>query len=202
MSDFVNTADVIGDDEMLDQIIMRTVTEYKENRVSKVRGYAFYGCTALTDVDLPNVTEIFGNAFRGCTALTEINLPSATTIGGASFFGCTALTTINVPVADSIQDSAFQSCKALAYADLPCLTILRSASFSNCIALETLILRRTSGVVTMANANAISGTLIASGTGYVYVPKALVDSYKTATNWSTYAPLIRAIEDYPDICGG
>jgi hypothetical protein len=29
----------------------------------------------------------------------------------------------------------------------------------------------------------------------------LVDSYKTATNWSKYATQIRAIEDYPDICG-
>lgn len=39
-------------------------------------------------------------------------------------------------------------------------------------------------------------------TGYIYVPRALVDSYKAATNWSTYADQIRAIEDYPDICGG
>ena len=39
-------------------------------------------------------------------------------------------------------------------------------------------------------------------TGYIYVPRALVDSYKAATNWSTYADQICAIEDYPDICGG
>ena len=45
-------------------------------------------------------------------------------------------------------------------------------------------------------------TVIASGTGYVYVPSALVNSYKSATNWSTYADQIRAIEDYPDITGG
>ena len=37
---------------------------------------------------------------------------------------------------------------------------------------------------------------------YVYVPKALVGAYKSATNWSTYANQIRAIEDYPDITGG
>ena len=54
----------------------------------------------------------------------------------------------------------------------------------------------------MANTNSLGGTLIASGTGYIYVPKALVDSYKSATNWTTYASQIRAIEDYPDVTGG
>ena len=39
-------------------------------------------------------------------------------------------------------------------------------------------------------------------TGFIYVPRELVDSYKAATNWDAYASQIRAIEDYPDICGG
>jgi hypothetical protein len=50
--------------------------------------------------------------------------------------------------------------------------------------------------------NIFASTPIASGTGYIYVPAALVDSYKGATNWSTYAAQIRAIEDYPEITGG
>ena len=37
--------------------------------------------------------------------------------------------------------------------------------------------------------------------GYIYVPKALLEDYKVATNWSVYADKFRAIEDYPDICG-
>ena len=49
--------------------------------------------------------------------------------------------------------------------------------------------------------SAFKDTPIESGTGYVYVPSALVDSYKSATNWSTYADQIRAIENYPDITG-
>ena len=52
------------------------------------------------------------------------------------------------------------------------------------------------------NTNTFNSTPIASGTGYIYVPAALVDNYKAATNWSTYANQIRAIEDYPEICGG
>ncbi len=129
MAEFINTADIIGDDEMCDQIIMRTVTEYKENRISEVGQYAFYGCTALTMVDVPNVTSIAANSFEGCSALTAL--------------------------------------------------ILRSAT-----------------VCTMANTNALTNSAIASGTGYIYVPRNLVDSYKSQTNFSTYAEQIRAIEDY------
>lgn len=74
MSEFINTADVIGDDEMCDQIIMRTVTEYKENRVTKVGEYAFYGCTVLTIVDTPNITSIATNSMKNCSALAALIL--------------------------------------------------------------------------------------------------------------------------------
>lgn len=39
-------------------------------------------------------------------------------------------------------------------------------------------------------------------TGYIYVPKALIEDYKIATNWSVYADRFRAIENYPEITGG
>lgn len=41
-----------------------------------------------------------------------------------------------------------------------------------------------------------TNTLIASGTGFIYVPDALVESYKTATNWSTYADQILPLSEY------
>ena len=135
MAEFINTADAIGDDEMCDQIIMRTVTEYRENRISKIGQYAFYDCTALMVVDVPNVTSIEAN------------------------------------------------------------------SLYNCSALEALILGGDT-VVTLANTNALTGSGIAAGTGYVYVPSALLASYQAATNWSTYSAQFLAREDYPDITGG
>ena len=55
---------------------------------------------------------------------------------------------------------------------------------------------RSDTVCTLNSTNAFTGT------PYIYVPSALVNSYKTATNWSSYAAQIRAIEDYPEICGG
>lgn len=41
-----------------------------------------------------------------------------------------------------------------------------------------------------------------SGAGYIYVPSALLDGFKQATNWSVFSSQFRAIEDYPDITGG
>lgn len=82
------------------------------------------------------------------------------------------------------------------------ITTIGAYAFNGCSALTTLILRNPDSVVTLTNTNALSGTPIASGTGYIYVPSVLVDSYKAATNWSTYAERFRAIEDYSDITGG
>lgn len=46
----------------------------------------------------------------------------------------------------------------------------------------------------------ISPAYTGDNPGYIYVPKALVEEYKTATNWSVFADKFRAIEDYPEIC--
>ena len=159
-------------------IINKTVTECSDGMIKRVREYVFYGCTALTTVDLPAATSMDSNAFYGCTALTTVNLPAATSIGDYAFNGCTALTTVDLPAATSIGDGAFNGCTALT------TVILRSSTV--CVIFENTFLWST----------------IESGTGYIYVPRALVDSYKVDTTWSTYAAQIRAIEDYPDICGG
>jgi hypothetical protein len=70
MSEFINTIDVLGDDAVIDSIIQRTITEFKDNRVETVGRHAFYGCTALERVELPRVKKIDTNAFANCTALT------------------------------------------------------------------------------------------------------------------------------------
>lgn len=96
---------------------------------------------------------------------------------------------------------SFAGCSNLAKIDFDVLEEMQDSDFYGCSALTTVIIR-SPAVCTMSDSNAFKSTPIESGTGYVYVPAALVDSYKAATNWSVYADQIRAIEDYPGICGG
>lgn len=168
---------------------------------TSISDYAFSTCTELTTADFPVVTSIDIYAFYSCYKLTTVNFPLATSIGNDAFYGCSQLTTVNFPVVTSIGEYAFQNCTRLTTADFPLATSIGKNAFYLCRPLKALILRSET-MATLDNTNAFSNTLIASGTGYIYVPAVLVDSYKTATNWSVYANQIRAIEDYPDITGG
>jgi hypothetical protein len=162
------------------EVLTRKVTGYSNPTLTELGMYAFYGCNKLTSISLPSLTTAGTYAFMECTKLTEVAFPSLTAVVG----------------------SMFRRCLGLVKADFTNVTSIAAYGFYQCTHLETLILRGNS-VCTLANTTtALNETLIAKGTtGYVYVPSALVESYKVATNWSTYAGRFRAIEDYPDICG-
>ena len=157
--------------------------------------YAFYNCSALTTVNFPVATSIGLYAFYNCSALTTVNFPVATSIEAYAFYNCSALTTVDFPVAKYIEDSAFKDCGALTTVNFPVATSIEAYAFYNCTKLKSLLLRG-NNVCTFRNINAFGSTPIASGAGYIYVPAALIDQYKAATNWSTYAAQFRALEDY------
>lgn len=124
-----------------------------------------------------------------------------TTVGAYAFQNCSGLTSVSFPNVTSIGDYAFNAAHKLAKADLPKVTSIGQHSFSAANALEALILRNAEKVCSLGS-DTVSYTKISSGSGYIYVPAALVDSYKAAANWQNYADQIRAIEDYPEITGG
>lgn len=118
-----------------------------------------------------------------------------TSIGDSAFYGANALTSVCFPAATSIGNNAFYYCSSLVIADFPLVTTIGDNAFNNCKALTSLILRSNttavlSGTSTFANSN------IHPKNGHIYVPSALIDSYKSATNWSTYASQFRALEEY------
>ncbi|MBR0543122.1 MAG: leucine-rich repeat domain-containing protein, partial [Bacteroidaceae bacterium] len=67
--------------------------------ISSIGHYAFFGCSGLIFVNIPNsVTSIGNYAFFGCTGLTSVTIPnSVTSIGNYAFFGCTGLTSVTIP---------------------------------------------------------------------------------------------------------
>lgn len=133
--------------------------------------------------------------------ITEVDNDSVTTVGEFTFNDKPALTTARFAVATSIGNGSFGESKALTKVDLPMVTSMGTSALNGCTNLTTLILR-SGTVVPLRNIYVINASAITNGNGYVYVPRALVDTYKAASNWSNYAAQFRAIEDYPDICGG
>lgn len=85
-----------GDTSVEDGIIERTISQIYNSRVSKIGGYAFYGCASLTTVSFPNVTSIGTSAFYNCMQLTKVSFLNVTSIGGNAFNGCASLKSLYV----------------------------------------------------------------------------------------------------------
>lgn len=204
-------ADVVG-------LLTNNLAHLSSNATS-LRAYALRGMSKLRSVDLPNVTTVGDNAFYGvglgelilpsctkvggtciayCGSLVKVALPNCTTLGSYAFRNNKLLSEVSLPACTTLTQSAFYDCDSLAKISLPSVTVINVSAFSGSAIFETLILGGSS-VVQLVNTNAFSGTKIAGGTGYIYVPAALVESYKVATNWANFAEQIRAIEDYPEI---
>lgn len=74
---------------------------------------AFFGCTALTTVNLSQVTWINLNAFYECTSLEMLILDNVTEIGRETFYGCTSLKTLKIPKCTRFGNYIVTGCKAL-----------------------------------------------------------------------------------------
>jgi hypothetical protein len=175
-----------GDTSAEDGILDGTISgEYTNNRVEKIETYRFYNAKKLTKVSFPKVTKVEPRAFCNCYALSEIDFPKLTTIGSESAFEKCGLTSVVFPSLTSCGGVAFRN-NPMVLADFHVLASLLYRVFQQCQNLTTLILR-TNSVCTLTNTNVFDDTPFASdGTGgTVYVPSALIESYKTATNWST-----------------
>ena len=108
--------------------------------VTYIGAYAFYGCTSLTDIDIPDcVTSIGNGAFGECSKLQEIIIPdSVTSIGGRAFYMCDSLTKVCIPNGvTSISDDTFAACHNLKEVSVPdSVTSIGAYAFYCCSSLE------------------------------------------------------------------
>ena len=166
--------------------------------VISIGGYVFQYCTSLKNVNIPSgVISIGTSAFHYCSSLKSINIPSGvTSIGGNVFNYCTSLKSVNIPDSvTSIGSAAFYYCTSLKSINIPSgVTSIGASAFNTCTALNAIVVNGKSG---LSNINAFSN--IYSGC-LIYVPRANLDWFETATNWATFyaQDKIVTIEDNVD----
>ena len=108
------------------------------NTVEKLGNAAFEKCTSLKSVKLPDGLNKIGNrVFSGCGSLSDLNIPdSVITIGKNAFADCISLTEFSASDSlRSIKEGAFKGCTNLSDIDFSCascLTEIGSKSFQRC----------------------------------------------------------------------
>ena len=138
--------------------------------------FSEFKATGLVDIS---------RAFSGCVSLTVLDL------GGMNTSKVTNMS------------SVASDCRALKYVNLSGWTTEaltnNSSMFQFSSRLEAVVIDSPS-LFRLTSANAFNGTPISGNyatKGYVYVPDDLVDEYKSATNWTTYANQIKPLSELP-----
>ena len=156
--------------------------------VTSIGDYAFRFCYSLSSITMPDgVTSIGTFAFGSCTSLSSITIPDGvTSIGTSAFANCDSLASITIPDGvTSIGASAFRVCSSLASITIPDgVTSIENFAFANCYCAAFYDFTACTTVPTLAKTNAFNGI---PADCQIRVPAALVDAWKAATNWSTYA---------------
>ena len=128
---------------------------------------------SLEHYENDRVTLLPSYAFHNWTVPFSLRFPNVTTLGLYTFMNNGKLVSIDFGSTVTVKTYAFYKNTAL-----------------------TALIFRSNELCPLSVTNAFTGSAIASGTGYIYVPSALLEEYKAATNWSTHAAQFRALEDY------
>ncbi|MCQ2312149.1 MAG: leucine-rich repeat protein [Paludibacteraceae bacterium] len=130
-------------------------------------GWAFYECTALTSITLPEgLTSIGRNSFVSCS-LASVTLPEGlTTIGDQAFQKCESLTSITIPAN---------------------VTEIGYGAFINCSGLTDFYVAWTTTLPTIGSYLFLDASI---GTATLHVPAGSLALYQNADQWKCFGTFV------------
>ena len=123
---------------------LKIVTVEENSKLTYIGDRAFWVCSSLTSITIPNsVTSIGNYAFEGCSSLTSIEIPnSVTSIGYDAFSSCDSLESVTFEENSKltyISDSVFAYCSSLTSIEIPTsVTNIGGGAFACCYSLESI----------------------------------------------------------------
>lgn len=144
------------------------------NRNNKIEDYVTFNklidksIAAVTEDMLSGGTSISDYSFSYCSSLVSVFIPSSiTNIGEAAFYYCSSLVSILIPSS---------------------ITNIGYAAFSECVLLSNV-------TVKSVTPPTLDGSIFFNTplNLVIYVPSESVETYKSASGWSTYANKIQPI---------
>ena len=162
------------------------------------------GIPAIDYVRLAGVTRI--DHSQSIPWAKVLVMPNLTYIGMSAMQNLGNLIEFHAASLTEVFNNSLQNNGNVVRYDFGSLKITGNYTGCWCPKLEVVIIR-TPTICNNSSPNVFKNSGITNGTGYIYVPRALLSDddetkdYRRATNWSVFADRFRAIEDYPNICG-
>ena len=156
--------------------------------VTSIGSSAFNSCYSLASITIPDgVTSIGSDAFNNCNSLASITIPEGvTSIGISAFVSCRSLASITIPDGvTSIGSNAFPYCYSLASITIPDgVTSIGNSAFNSCFGMRYYDFSACTAIPALSHKNAFNNI---PSDCQMLIPSALYNSWKSATNWATYA---------------
>ena len=158
-----------------------------DGNVTTIGNYAFYSCTSLTSVTIPDsVTTIGGGAFRDCYSFTSVTIgDGVTTIGEWAFRSCTSLISVTIPDnVTTIGEKAFAYCTSLTSVTIgDGVTAIGDSAFEGCTSLKEF-----NGKFAADNGRCliVDGVLNSFAIGCGATEYTIPDSVTTIGEWAFY----------------
>ena len=175
---------------------LREVTESMLYGLTEIKDYAFANLPYCMSIKIPNnITSIGNYAFTNIgvafySLYIDLIIPnSVTSIGDGAFMNSGIASVIIPNSVTNIGDSAFSITKLVSVIIPNSVTNIGGGAFNGANRLENVTVEANSPPT--LGYSAFGST---SSNLKIYVPAASVEAYKAATNWSTYADKIQAIQ--------